>query len=140
MKELTMKKIKIMAICTSLIFGFNSLNAEEKKPYENGTIITFNNFINKYYEKENLEKLFATCNENEIKKYIILDYCKKELSDSLKTKNQSSKECQAEDKKLRGVIIINNANTINPNQKDENEMFNFFIKSTEDYLKVLHCK
>ena len=31
-----MKKIKIMAICTSLIIAFSSLNADEKKPYVNG--------------------------------------------------------------------------------------------------------
>ena len=41
-----MKKIKIMAICTSLIIAFSSLNAEEKKPYVNGTIVTFDSFIN----------------------------------------------------------------------------------------------
>ena len=34
-----MKKIKIMAICISLIIAFSSLNAEEKKTYVNGTEI-----------------------------------------------------------------------------------------------------
>ncbi len=36
-----MKKIKIMAICASLIIDFSSSNAQEKKPYENGTMVTF---------------------------------------------------------------------------------------------------
>jgi hypothetical protein len=31
-------------------------------------------------------------------------------------------------KKVKGHIIIRNVDTINPNQKDEKEMVNFFLK------------
>ena len=134
-----MKRIKIMAICASLIIGFNFSNAQEEKPYVNGTMVTFDSFINKYYEKKDLKKFIGTCDDKS-KGYIIWTHCKQELLDSLKTKQPASKECEEIGKKVKGHIIIRNANTINPNQKDEKEMVNFFLKSTEDYLKFLHCE
>ena len=134
-----MKKIKIMAICTSLIIGFSSSNAEEKKPYVNGTMVTFDSFINTYYEKEDLKKFIGTC-DDESKGYMFWTHCKQELLDSLKTKKPASKECEEMGKKVKGHIIVRNVDTINPNQKDEKEMVNFFLKSTEDYLKFLHCE
>ena len=42
--------------------------------------------------------------------------------------------------KVKRHIIVRNVDTIKPNQKDEKEMVNFFLKSTEDYLKFLHCE
>lgn len=39
-----MKKIKIMAICASLIIAFSSSNAQEKKTYVNGIYIKINTF------------------------------------------------------------------------------------------------
>ena len=69
-----MKKIKIMAICTSLIIAFSSLNAEEKKPYVNGTMVTFDSFINTYYEREDLKKFLGTCDDKS-KGYMFCTHC-----------------------------------------------------------------
>ena len=60
--------------------------------------------------------------------------------DSIKKINQTLKECEEMGKKVKGHIIVRNVDTIKPNQKDEKEMVNFFLKSTEDYLKFLHCE
>ena len=69
-----MKKIKIMAICTSLIIAFSSSNAQEKKTYENGTMVTFDSFINTYYEREDLKKFLGTCDDKS-KGYMFWTHC-----------------------------------------------------------------